>query len=214
MEETESPKSVQQSRCQYNQRSIKSIYLGQKEPTRIRSRRMKPPKNQNQNQTKKGKRIWRSSRKEKKPLKTKPKESCLYHQLLPSLLFSSLLAFSSILSLGVYCIGHPKRSPEKRFFSFVKMARNKKKKLWKRDNVDVSKLNIAESTTIHITQQLQKFFESKAEGIQIFYFQYNFGHCYVGIAFAFLCILVLSLMLGLGFWCILFKCLCLFIKIF
>ncbi|XP_030929402.1 DExH-box ATP-dependent RNA helicase DExH6 isoform X1 [Quercus lobata] len=43
------------------------------------------------------------------------------------------------------------------------MARNKKKKLWKRDNVDVSKLNIAESTTIHITQQLQKFFESKAE---------------------------------------------------
>lgn len=65
------------------------------------------------------------------------------------------------------------------------MARNKKKKLWKRDNVDVSKLNIAESTTIHITQQLQKFFESKAEGIQIFYFQYNFGHCYVGIAFAF-----------------------------
>ena len=95
MEETESPKSVQQSRCQYNQQSIKSIYLGQKEPTRIRSRRMKPPKNQNQNQTKKGKRIWRSSRKEKKPLKTKPKESCLYHQLLPSLLFSSLLAFSS-----------------------------------------------------------------------------------------------------------------------
>ena len=50
------------------------------------------------------------------------------------------------------------------------MARNKKKKLWKRDNVDVSKLNIAESTTIHITQQLQKFFESKAEGIQIFFF--------------------------------------------
>ena len=106
----------------------------------------------------------------------------------------------SLLSLGTggLLFWPPKKVTRKEVFSFVKMARNKKKKLWKRDNVDVSKLNIAESTTIHITQQLQKFFESKAEGIQIS-FQYNFGHCYVGIAFAFLCILVLSLMLGLGF---------------